>query len=98
MLCKTLTSNSLKIQPFGSSSVSEGCLEIEDTLLALNQVRRGLKVYMDKGQNDREMLFRRLYQEVIVTEAWEVWRQTVVKRKISHRLVVFIVQPTDISF
>ena len=98
MLCETLTSQSLKIQLIGTPSASESCLEIEDTLLDLSQVHRGLKVYLDKGQKDRETLFRRLYQEGIVTESWEVWRWTVVKRWVSHRLVMFIVQRTDISF
>ena len=98
MLCETLASQSLKIQLIGSPSASESCLEIEDTLLALSQVHRGLKVYLDKGQKDRETLFRRLYQEGIVTESWEVWRWTVVKRWVSHRLVMFIVHRADISF
>ena len=98
MLCETLTSQSLKIQLIGAPSASESCLEIEDTLLALSQMHRGLKVYLDKGQKDRGTLSRRLYQESIMTESWEVWRWTVVKHWISHRLVIFIIQPKDILF
>ena len=53
-LCRTTTSQFLKIQLIGSPSVSETCLDIEDTLLTLSQMNRGLWVYLDKGQKDIE--------------------------------------------
>ena len=70
-VCKSITSQSIRIRLDGAPSTTERCNRVEDALLSVQKRSQDLAVYLSGSQKANEQLFPRLYQVGIVTDEYE---------------------------